>query len=176
MTANQLTLPENECFGCGQENPHGLRISVFRDPKDSRRILATFAPKDYMIGFPGITHGGAVYTAMDCMATWSGMVLRNAKALWVLRSATMKYHRPALQGRPLSLSATIEGDGDPWTAAEVRTEARNSKGELLAEGSFKVIPVPPEKFKAMTGMKELPENWTRFLAGSGISGGDAVTR
>jgi acyl-CoA thioesterase FadM len=96
------------------------------------------------------------------------MALRNSKALWVLRSATMKYHRPALQGRPLSLSATIEaGDDDPWKAIEVKAEARDSKGELLAEGAFKVIPLPPEKFMAMTGMKELPENWQRFLASDG---------
>ena len=163
MTANQLILPENVCFGCGQDNPHGLRVSLFRDPKDSKRILGEFAAQDHMIGFPGITHGGTIYTAMDCMASWSGMVLRNAKALWVLRSATMKYHRPALQGQPLSLSATIEGDDDPWKAVEVKIEARNSKGELLAEGSFKSIPLAPGKFKALTGMKDLPENWKRFL-------------
>jgi acyl-coenzyme A thioesterase PaaI-like protein len=168
MTANQLILPENNCFGCGQENPHGLGIRIFRDPKDSKRIVGEFAPRPDMIGFPGITHGGVLYTALDCMASWSGMVLRNSKALWVLRSATMKYHRPALQGKPLSLSAAIEGgDDDPWKAVEVKVEARDSKGDLLAEGSFKCIPVPPEKFRAMTGMKELPENWERFLASDG---------
>src|SRR5262245_2768149 len=166
---DQLVLPGDVCFGCGQENPHGLHVTVSRDPKDSRRILGKFAAQDHMIGFPGITHGGCIYTAMDCMATWTGMVLRNGKALWVLRSATMKYHRPALQGQPLSLSASIDGeDADPWKAIEVRIEAHNAKGELLAEGQFKCIPVPPEKFKAMTGMKELPENWQRLFAGSGF--------
>lgn len=170
MTDNRLVLPENECFGCGQENPLGLHISIFRDPKDAKRIVGEFAPRPDMIGFPGITHGGVLYTALDCMASWSGMVLRNSKALWVLRSATMKYHRPALQGKPLSLSAAIEGgDDDPWKAVEVKVEARDSKGELLTEGIFKVIPVPPEKFKAMTGMKELPENWQQLLAGPGFT-------
>ena len=167
MAEDQLVLPENDCFGCGQENAHGLGLRIFRDPKDPKRIVGEFAPRPDMIGFPGITHGGVLYTALDCMASWSGMVLRNPKALWVLRSATMKYHRPALQGQPLSLSAAIEGDDDPWKAIEVKAEARNSKGELLAEGSFKSIPVPPEKFKTMTGMKELPENWKRFLASDG---------
>ena len=164
MTANQLILPENVCFGCGQDNSHGLHVTVRRDPKDPNRILGRFEPRDHMIGFPGITHGGAIYTALDCMASWSGMVLRNSGALWVLRSAAMKYHRPALQGQPLSLSATIEsGDGDPWKAIEVKAEAHNAMEELLTEGQFKCIPVPPEKFKTMTGMKELPANWQRFL-------------
>ena len=167
MTKNLLStelLPGNVCFGCGQENPNGLRVAVFRDPKDPKRILGEFDPQDFMIGFPGITHGGAIYTALDCMATWSGMVLRKTKAMWILRSATMKYHRPAFQGSPISLSATIEGeDDDEWKAIEVRAEARDSEGNLLAEGNFKVIPVSPEKFKAMAGIDELPENWAKWL-------------
>jgi acyl-CoA thioesterase FadM len=117
-----------------------------------------------MIGFPGITHGGLVYTALDCMATWSGMVLRKTKAMWVLRSATVKYHRPPLQGAPIALSTLLEEEGDEWEAIQIRGEARNSAGDLLVEGSFKVIPVPPEKFKTMTGIRELPESWSRWLS------------
>ena len=166
MSRDQLVLPANNCFGCGQENTHGLGITIHRDPRDPKRILGKFVPRDHMIGFPGITHGGVLYTALDCMASWSGMVLRNSRALWVLRSASMKYHRPALQGQPLSLSASIEAGGDdPWKAIEVKVEARDAKGELLTEGQFKCIPIPPEKFKAMTGMKELPEHWKQLFAG-----------
>jgi len=170
MTANALSaelIPENGCFGCGPENPKGLRVAVFRDPKDPRRLLGEFHPGDHLIGFPGITHGGAIYTALDCMATWSGMVLRKTKALWLLRSASMKYHRPAVQGSPISLSATIGAEeADEWKAIEVRAEARDAEGNLLAAGSFKVVPVPPEKFKAMTGITELPANWASWLGES----------
>jgi acyl-coenzyme A thioesterase PaaI-like protein len=171
MTQKPLStesLPENVCFGCGQDNPNGLGIAVFRDPKDPKRILGKFDPQDYMIGFPGITHGGTIYTALDCMASWCGMVLRKTKAMWILRSATMKYHRPAFQGRPISLSATIEAENDDeWKAIAVRAEARDPEGNLLAEGNFKVIPVSPEKFKAMTGIDELPENWVKWLGDNG---------
>lgn len=166
MTENLLVaevLPGNACFGCGQENANGLRVAIFRDPENPKRILGEFDPQHYMTGFPGITHGGAIYTALDCMATWSGMVLRKTKAMWILRSATMKYHRPAFQGKPISLSAVIENEGDQWEAIEVRAEARDSQGDLLAEGSFKVIPVSPEKFKAMIGIDKLPEGWARWL-------------
>jgi acyl-coenzyme A thioesterase PaaI-like protein len=166
-------LPENVCFGCGPANANGLGVAVFRDPGDPRRILGKFTPKEYMIGFPGITHGGAVYTALDCMATWSGMVLRKTKAMWVLRSATMKYHRPAHQGRPIALSAGIEEEeGDPWQAISVRAEARDANGNLLAEGIFKVIPLPLEKFKAMTGIGELPESWAHWLTADADASAD----
>ena len=164
---NTELLPGNTCFGCGHENSNGLGIKVFRDPANSKRILGEFSPRDYMIGFPGITHGGAVYTALDCMATWSGMLLRATKAIWILRSATMKYHRPAFQGSPISLSAVIEDEGDEMAAIQVRAEARDSAGQLLAEGSFKVIPLSSEKFKSMIGIDELPKNWADWLGDGG---------
>jgi acyl-coenzyme A thioesterase PaaI-like protein len=161
---SEQLLPGNACFGCGQENPHGLRITIFTDPARPDHLRGEFDPQAHMIGFPGITHGGAIYTALDCMATWSGMVLRKTKAMWLLRSATMTYHRPAMQGRPISLSATIEEEGEEWQAIRVRAEARNAEGELLAGGVFKVIPVPPEKFKAMAGVAKLPDGWAQWVA------------
>lgn len=163
----KLVLRGNVCFGCGQENPNGLQISVYRDRKDPKRIIGEFQAQDYMAGFPGITHGGAIYTALDCMATWSGMVLRGTKAMWVLRSARVKYHRPAIQSKPIFLSAVIESEGDEWEAIEVLAEARDPEGSLLAEGMFKVIPVPPEKFKEMTGIDTLPEGWATWLDANG---------
>ncbi len=164
---NKLELAGNVCFGCGQDNSEGLGISVSRDPMNTERILGEFQAQDHMIGFPGITHGGAIYTALDCMATWSGMVLRGTKAMWILRSAEMKYHLPAMQDESLSLSATIASDGGEWESIEVIAEARDPKGQLLAEGVFKVIPIPPEKFKVMTGINELPEGWSEWLGENG---------
>ena len=38
---------------------------------------------------------------------------------------------------------------------------------LLAEGSFKVIPLSPEKFKAMIGIDELPKSWADWLGDGG---------
>jgi hypothetical protein len=160
---NRQTLPENACFGCGQANAHGLQITVSLDPENPQRLLGNFNPQPHMIGFPAITHGGAIYTAMDCMATWSGMVLRKTKALWLLRSASVKYHRPAIQSQPISLAAVIQQEGGPWEAIEVLVEASNPQGERLVEGLFKVIPVTLVKFKELMGITEIPEDWIRWL-------------
>ena len=162
-----IELAGNVCFGCGQDNSQGLHVSIRRDPTNAERILGDFKAQDHMIGFPGITHGGAIYTALDCMATWSGMILRRTKAMWVLRSAEMKYHRPALQAEPLTLSAMITADGEEWDAIEVIAEARDTSGHLLARGVFKVIPIPPERFKEMTGVNELPKGWSEWLGENG---------
>ena len=159
----ELVLAENVCFGCGEANERGLNISVYLDPDTPGVLHGEFRPGPDIIGVPGITHGGLVYTAMDCMATWSGMALKRTKAMWVLRSATTKYHRPALQGHPISLVASIEEEGGEWDAIDVRIDARNSEDALLVEGRFKVIPLPPEKFKELTGIDDLPRGWTEWL-------------
>jgi acyl-CoA thioesterase FadM len=85
--------------------------------------------------------------------------------MWVLRSAATTYHRPAFEGAPISLSASLEKEGDDWEAIEVRLEARNAEDQLLVEGLFKVIPLPPEKFKALARMDEFPAGWSDWFEG-----------
>lgn len=162
---NQTLLPDNQCFGCGHSNHQGLKIEIYRDETDPNKLKANFRPADYLIGFPGITHGGAIYTALDCLAAWVSTVLRReTKAIWILRQATMTYHRPALQGQELLLTGFIQEEGNPGEAMVVKTEARNPKGELLAEGTFKVIPLSSEKFKKVSGLEKIPEN-LRYILG-----------
>jgi acyl-CoA thioesterase FadM len=160
----ELVLPGNTCFGCGEQNGHGLHVAVYREP-GARRLRGEFSPRPEIAGIPGITHGGAVYTAMDCMSTWTGMALKETKAMWVLRSASTTYHRPAHEGDPISLTSSIEEEGGAWDAMQVRVEARNSSDELLVEGLFKVIPLAPDRFKALLGLDELPAGWTAWLEG-----------
>jgi acyl-coenzyme A thioesterase PaaI-like protein len=161
---NRDLLPGNVCFGCGHANPKGLGVEVVRDPSDPERLIGTFDPPAHMIGFPGITHGGAIYTALDCIAAWTPMVLRpDVKAIWILRSATITYLRPAHQGRPLRLASRIESEGRVGHAVEVQAEARDSDGNVLAEGLFKVVPLVADRFVKVAGIDRLPENWRHFL-------------
>lgn len=165
----ELILAGNACFGCGEANGQGLHVSMYRDPGAPGVLRGEFRPGPSIVGIPGVTHGGAIYTAMDCMATWSGMVLKGTKAMWVLRSAATTYHRPGVEGDPVSLSSSIEEEGGEWDAIKVRVEARNSEDQLLVEGTFKVIPLPPERFKAIVGIDELPDGWADWLAASRVA-------
>jgi acyl-coenzyme A thioesterase PaaI-like protein len=134
------------------------------DPDDPNRLTGTFAPNHYMAGFPGITHGGAIYTALDCMGAWVPTVLKpDTRAIWILRSANVTYHRPAFQGEALTLSGRIQSDGGAWEPCTVAVEALNAEGKLLVSGEFKVIPLPADKFKHVADIDELPANWQAFL-------------
>jgi acyl-coenzyme A thioesterase PaaI-like protein len=162
---NRDLLPDNACFGCGHANHAGLRIEIVPDPATSDALRGRFVPTMDMSGFPGITHGGAVYTALDCLSTWVATVLGpNPGAGWLLRSATTTYHKPAPAGETLTLTGTIKEKGGAWDALTVHTEARRADGALCVESDFKVIPVSPEKLAELTGVSEIPENWQIFLS------------
>lgn len=161
---NRDLLPGNTCFGCGFENPHGLKIEITRDGDRTDRLLGVFHPPPHSVGFPGITHGGTIYTALDCIAAWVPTTLRRqTRAIWILRSAEIKYHKAAFQGEDLKLVATIVEEGGPWDAMRVVAEARDSAGDLVAEGSFKVIPLPPDRFKKVAHVDTLPVGWQQLL-------------
>ncbi len=161
---NRTILPDSDCFGCGFSNANGLHVEITRDSDNSDQLLATLQPGNHMTGFPGITHGGVIYTAMDCLAAWVPRILRSdTKAIWILRSATVKYHKAARQGETLSLTGSIASEGKQWQPVEVRTEARNPAGDLLTDGAFKVVPLTPDRFKQVAGIEEIPEAWRAML-------------
>jgi acyl-CoA thioesterase FadM len=163
---NRLHLAANTCFGCGLENPAGLRIEVFRNPAGGDGLQARFTPTGAMAGFPGIVHGGAIFTALDCLSTWVSILLGpNRGAAWVLRSATTVYHRPAPVGEPLTLKGWIKEQGGSWDPLIVQTEARRVDGSLCVEGELKVVPLSAEKLTDIAEIGQLPENWRAFLAG-----------
>jgi len=59
----------------------------------------------------------------------------------------------------------LESEGGDWEAIEVRVEAHTAEDQLLAEGLFKVIPLPPEKFKDLARMDEFPAGWNDWFEG-----------
>ena len=161
---NEELLGQTRCFGCGPSNPRGLQLKVHRDPDDRNRILGQFVPTGALIGFPGITHGGVVFTALDCMASWAGMMLTEGpRAIWVLRSARVTYHRPALEGEPVRLAARIPEPGAPGAPQRVHNEARNPAGELLVNGQYKIVPLSPARYASVLGVETLPEDWATWL-------------
>jgi acyl-coenzyme A thioesterase PaaI-like protein len=163
---NRDLLPDNRCFGCGHENHAGLRIEIVRDPERGDRLRGRLTPTADMEGFPGITHGGVIYTALDCLSTWVATLLGpNRSAGWLLRSASTVYHRPAAPGQPLTLHGWVGEQGGPNDPLIARTEARRGDGILCVEAEFKVVPLPPDKLARVAGLSAIPDNWKLFLSG-----------
>ena len=156
---NRALLPGNTCFGCGHENEHGLRIEVRRGGA-ADHLIARLDPPAHASGFPGLTHGGVLFTAMDCLATWVVALLREGpKSYWLLGGANISYRKAAPVGRPLELTGRLVAPKPESRVVVVRVEARDAGGDLVAEGEFREVPVAPEKFRRLAGINEVPPGW-----------------
>jgi uncharacterized protein (TIGR00369 family) len=120
------------CFACGPQNPHGLRLTGFR--QEGEEYVVEFVPERHHQGWQGITHGGIVATLLDEVMT---------RLLWVegqdavTAELTVRYHRPLPTGEQVQArSRRQESRG-----RLVRTEAeiRDQAGALIASAEAKFM-------------------------------------
>jgi acyl-coenzyme A thioesterase PaaI-like protein len=101
----------NACFGCGPDNPLGLRL-LFFETDDGIECEWTAPP--HVAGAPGIVHGGIQGTVLDevlCMAAFA----KHATPV-VTGELTVRYRRPTPTGVPLLVrSRIVEADGRRFT-------------------------------------------------------------
>ncbi len=115
------------CFGCGPNNPIGLKLSFLWDGKTAR---AEFTPTEFYQGWSGLVHGGIVIClldeAMSYAVIFEGMHCVTAKI-------QVKLRHPASINEPLLITSSIIKK----TRKLVQTEAVVSlkDGTLIAEGT-----------------------------------------
>ena len=143
MTAalNEELLKGNTCFGCGPDNPDGLRIRIFRDPANASRLVGTYRPRATQIGFPQIVHGGLQFTALDCMAAWTVLILRQpGKMMPITKSAATRFLTPATLGTELTLSSeVIREAATPREPMLIRGAICDAAGGVLTEIDFEYL-------------------------------------
>ena len=162
---NEELLKGNTCFGCGPDNPEGLRIRIFRDGSRTDRLVGVYRPRETMGGFPQIVHGGLQFTVLDCMAGWTMLVLRNpGKMMPLTRSATTRFHRPARLGAELALSADVAREAaSPRDPLLIHTEIRDGEGSLLTEVEFEYVLLPRDRFMKAVALDAIPDSYLRHF-------------
>ncbi len=100
------------CWGCGGENPHGLRIKSFREGGE---VVCTWLPEPHHMAAPGVVNGGVIATLIDCHSAMAatdaayraeGRELGTAPRLvYFTASIHVNYLRPTPLEGPLTLRA-----------------------------------------------------------------------
>jgi acyl-coenzyme A thioesterase PaaI-like protein len=162
---NEELLKGNNCFGCGPDNPDGLRIRIFRDAANANRLVGTWRTRETLGGFPQIVHGGLQFTALDCMAGWVMFVLRQpGKMMPLTKNATTQFLKPARLGIELALSAEVLRDAKtPREAFMIRGELRDPEGLLLTQIDFDYVLVPQGMFMKTVGLEQMPDSYRRHF-------------
>jgi len=132
-----IQAPSNHCFGCGKDNPDGLRLKFYFD-EERKRFVCRFRLSRRFTGPPKHAHGGIIATILD-EAMGKVNKLRHVVAL----TRVMEVH--FLKPVPLSETLVVEGH-------EVRVrgrkhinaaEIRNARGDVLASSRGTFIAIDP---------------------------------
>jgi uncharacterized protein (TIGR00369 family) len=122
----QLT---DRCFGCGQQNPIGLKLR-FRTEGES--VRTEFTPSSVHEGYPGYLHGGITCALLDEAMGWAAYNLSSG-ALAVTARVQIKFRRPLLIGESLAVAASItrRSTRHLWTEATIKRR----DGRVAAEAT-----------------------------------------
>ena len=115
--AFQKLMPGNGCFGCGPENPDGLRIESFwKSVAPDAEAVCTYVPHPHQsAGPPQWLNGGIVSVLIDCHSVCTavadayrreGRAMGEEPLIWyVTGRLSIDYLRPTPIDRPVDLTA-----------------------------------------------------------------------
>ncbi len=104
------------CFGCGMDNPLGLRLDGFAEHDGAIRVRWT--PRAEYQGFSGTLHGGIVTAALDEVMAWTAML--HADVAVVTGRLELRFRKPAA----LATDYTVEGRVKERRGRRILMEAR----------------------------------------------------
>jgi acyl-coenzyme A thioesterase PaaI-like protein len=122
-------LNEGFCFGCGQNNPIGMKLKFI---KDGGTIRAEFKPDKMHQGWPGLLHGGIIMTLLDEAMSNIAYATGNTT---LTASMEMRWRQPVKVAVPLVVTAWITRQRKKIieTAAKVTLK----DGAVIAESTAK---------------------------------------
>jgi uncharacterized protein (TIGR00369 family) len=127
----------NHCFGCGLENPSGLRLRFFVDP--DLHVVCRFRLARRFAGPPGHAHGGIIATLLDEAMSKAN---RARNILAMTRHIEVNYVRPVPLAVPLTLTARhVEAHAHRH---HCEAEIADAAGQVLAKGKAVFVEVPPD--------------------------------
>lgn len=141
--SGQINIETNHnCFGCGRQNQHGLRLSFF--PHERGGARAEFTPAARFEGYDGMVHGGVISTVLDEVMAWS---LYRRETWAVTGELTVRYRSPIRVGEA-TLAIGWE-TGRRGRRIEMAGEiVRESNGFVLARATAVFVAVPESQAEA----------------------------
>ena len=119
----------SQCFGCGQDNPIGLKLNFQWDGKTAR---AEFTPTEYYQGWFGLVHGGIIIYLLDETMSWAVLF---EDMHYVTAKMQVNLRSPASINEPLVITSSISRK--TRKVAETKAAVALRDGTPIAEGTAK---------------------------------------
>ncbi len=127
------------CFGCGRDNPIGLKLDFQWDGKIAK---AEFTPTKFYQGWHGVVHGGIITCildeAMSYAAIFAGMHCATAEM-------QIKLRRPAPIDEPLIITSSVTRNRKRLVEAEASISLKD--GTAVADGRAKMFVINKKENK-----------------------------
>ncbi|HEY3383645.1 MAG TPA: PaaI family thioesterase [Vicinamibacterales bacterium] len=129
------------CYVCGAENKAGLHVPFSPDPAGGSR--AEYVAQPEHVGWPGIIHGGLLFTLMDeavaSACTFAGLYCVTAKA-------DARFRVSARVGMRLVITGRITFSSQRAVRARAEIRAGSDTGDILAELEAMMAITDPARF------------------------------
>lgn len=127
--------PGNPCFGCGADNPRGMKLT-FEQDHDARRIIGRFRFGPEYQGSNRVLHGGIIAVLLD---EAMGKLNRFHDVRAVTAELSVEYLRPVPIGEDIIVEAQeVSREGRNLMH---RGEIRNAAGKILARGKGRFVAI-----------------------------------
>ena len=134
-----VRMQKNYCFGCGKNNPEGMRLKFSYD-EARKGFLCRFRLSKRFTGPPGHAHGGIIATILD---EAMGKVNKIHNVIALTSEMSVQYLKPVPLGKPLRVEShevSVRGRRHINAAAIL-----NQRGDVLARSRGTFIAVDAEK-------------------------------
>ena len=146
---------DNLCFGCGPQNPIGLRLRFFME---GDRVITECVPTKWWSGQPGVVNPGIAYAVLVDLIIWTaGGILHRVPLM--PKTIEMKLEDMSTR-RPLSGIGRIVKREGPM--AQIRAELKQD-GMVKALLEIETKSVTRAEYKKARPMVEIPESLTGYF-------------
>jgi acyl-coenzyme A thioesterase PaaI-like protein len=126
VTGRQILIGISDlCFGCGKDNPCGLKLKF---KWDGKQVRAEFTPNKFHQGWAGIIHGGIITTILD-EAMGYAAYYEGIKC--VTSSIQTRFKRPLSINEPIIVTASLTKNARRYVETEAKMTLMD--GTLVAE-------------------------------------------
>lgn len=122
-----------QCFGCGQENPLGLKL-IFR--WDGERVRTEYTAPEYFQGWKGVLHGGITTLLLDEAMGWATLYKKIATAT---AEMTVKLKKPIPINEPLLIEGWVEKQSSRIVSTRATLTLKNGIMGAESHGTMFVV-------------------------------------
>ena len=150
--------PGYNCFACGPNNAHGLRLKFFHD-QQTDEVFTTFCAKEHFCGWPGIVHGGVQCTLVDEVSFWA--MFHRTRKIALTAKIDMVYMKKVPSGGTLEVRARIKEIRG--RRVEVDSVIRDEDGTELASAAVTYVFPRKAALREILGPERMSEQFLQYV-------------